>query len=230
MNQAAQELNTILGGTIVPDLLSDYGRRFYFPKGIAAQSAEAKKHATNLNATIGMAYLDKEPVEHTAIRKQLPDLTPDESVAYAPTGGDAVLRKQWKEGILRKNPGLDGERISEPMVVPGLTNGISQVADLFADKGDPVVIPDMFWGNYRLIFEGRREAVIHSFPFFTPGFKLNVEGLRSALHRNARNGKVILIINFPNNPTGYTPTIDEAARFVEAIRTPAEEGLKIVVS
>lgn len=128
----------------------------------------------------------------------------------------------------RKNPSLSADAISEPMVVPGLTSGISQLADLFADEGDPVVIPDMFWGNYRLIFEGRREAVIHSFPFFTPELKLNTEGLGTALRENARNGKIILVLNFPNNPTGYSPTDEEAARIVEVLRRLAEEGLKIL--
>ncbi len=228
MNKIAQELNKVLEGTIALELLSDYGKRFYFPKGIAAQSAEAKKHAKVLNATIGMAYLNREPVEHSAIRHQLPQLAPEESVAYAPTGGDNALRKRWKLEIVRKNPDLDPEKISDPMVVPGLTSGISQIADLFADAGDPVVVPDMFWGNYRLIFEGRREAVMHEFPFFTPDMKLNVEGFRTALKENAHNGKVILIVNFPNNPTGYSPTADEAVRLVEVIRELAEEGLKIV--
>ncbi len=229
MNKLAQDLNNILEGTAALDLLSDYGKRFYFPKGIAAQSAEAKKLATNLNATIGMAYLNGEPVEHSAVRQQLPGLAPDETVAYAPTGGDAALRALWKKEILRKNPDLTADRISEPMVVPGLTSGISQIADLFADAGDPVVIADMFWGNYRLIFEGRREAVIHSFPFFTDEARLNIEGMQKALRDNARNGKVLLVLNFPNNPTGYSPNGDEAARMVEAVRELAEEGLKIVV-
>ena len=229
MNKLAQDLNRILEGTSALDLLSDYGKRFYFPKGIAAQSAEAKKLATNLNATIGMAYLDGEPVEHTAVRQQLPGLTPEETVAYAPTGGDAALRALWKKEILRKNPDLTAEHISEPMVVPGLTSGISQIADLFADAGDPVVIADMFWGNYRLIFEGRREAVIHPFPFFTDDAKLNIAGMQKALRESARNGKVLLVLNFPNNPTGYSPTSAEASSMVDAVRELAEEGLKIVV-
>lgn len=228
MNSIAEELNATLEGTVALELLSDYGRRFYFPRGIAAQSAEAKQHAKVLNATIGMAYLDRQPVEHSAVRRQLPELAPDESVAYAPTGGDARLRARWKEEILRKNPDLDASRISEPMVVPGLTSGISQIADLFVNPGDPVVMPDMFWGNYRLIFEGRREASLHTFPFFTPDSRLNVEGFKKALRDNARNGKVLLIVNFPNNPTGYSPTAKEAQQLVEAIRELAEEGLKIV--
>lgn len=228
MNRIAQELNKTLEGTVALDLLSDYGKRFYFPKGIAAQSAEAKKHANVLNATIGMAYLNKEPVEHTAVRKQLPQLAPDESVAYAPTGGDNALRTRWKQEILRKNADLSDQQISQPMVVPGLTSGISQIADLFVDPGDPVVIPDMFWGNYRLIFEGRNEANIHGFPFFGPDMKLNIEGFRKALSENARNGKVILLVNFPNNPTGYSPTEDEAARLVDVIRELASGGLRIV--
>jgi len=34
------------------------------------------------------------------------------------------------------------------MVVPGLTAGISFLADLFVDEGDPVVMPELFWDNY----------------------------------------------------------------------------------
>ena len=56
MNPLADELNTVLEGTIAGRLLSNLGRRFYFPKGIIAQSTEAKKAATLANGTIGMAY------------------------------------------------------------------------------------------------------------------------------------------------------------------------------
>lgn len=48
MNSIAQELNSVLESTIASDLLSDFGKRFYFPKGIVAQSAEAKKKRTDL--------------------------------------------------------------------------------------------------------------------------------------------------------------------------------------
>ncbi|MDR3311943.1 MAG: aminotransferase, partial [Spirochaetaceae bacterium] len=51
----AQELNTALRDTTPGALLSGLGRRLYFPKGIIAQSAEAKQFGTLANGTIGVA-------------------------------------------------------------------------------------------------------------------------------------------------------------------------------
>ena len=144
MNDLAVALNRTLEGSSVDRLLSQFGRRFYFPKGIAAQSAEASKKATRYNATIGMAYETVQPMMVPSLRELLPDLSPSEAVAYAPNGGDAELRAKWKAEIRRKNPDLGDALIGEPTVVPGLTNGICQLADLFADPGDTILTPDMF--------------------------------------------------------------------------------------
>jgi hypothetical protein len=51
----ATELNKILKGSVVERLLSSYGMRSYFPKGIVAQSQEAAQLATRANATAGVA-------------------------------------------------------------------------------------------------------------------------------------------------------------------------------
>ena len=68
MNALASELNSALAGSIADALLSDLGRRLYFPKGIVAQSAEAKKGATRANATIGIATKGGTPVYLPTIR------------------------------------------------------------------------------------------------------------------------------------------------------------------
>ena len=57
LNPIAQALNEKLE-TAAPEILemlSAYGRRLYFPKGIISQTAEAKQKATRFNATIGIA-------------------------------------------------------------------------------------------------------------------------------------------------------------------------------
>ena len=127
----AQELNEVLKSTTPGQLLSDFGQRMYFPKGIIAQSAEAKKLGKTANATIGMTVSNGIPVVLPIIQKQLPDFTPQELVAYAPTEGNLELRNIWKEKILKKNPSLIGKSFSLPVVVPGLTAGISYLCDLF---------------------------------------------------------------------------------------------------
>lgn len=227
MNTLAVELNKTLEETVIFRLLSDFGKRFYFPKGIVSQSAEAKKYATRFNATIGMATLGGKPMHLNSLKELIPDLPPEQIFSYAPTPGNRQLRELWLDDMIRKNPSLAGQNTSLPLVVSGLTHGISVLADLFAGPGDCVLVPDMFWGNYRLIFEERNRASISTFPFYNPQAGLNIEGLKDALNRIA-GGKVILMLNFPNNPTGYSPTEWEARALVQLLKEQARKGLNIL--
>jgi len=229
MNALATELNTALAGTAAEALLSGLGRRMFFPRGIVAQSAEAKKGATRANATIGIATRGGKPVFLPTIRSLVPQLDPDEIFPYAPTQGVEKLRELWKKDLVRKNPDIGDAPCSLPLVVPGLTCGISTLADLFAEKGDTLVLPDLHWDNYPLIFETRREAEVATFPFFTAGGGFNTPAMKETLSRAAKKGKAILLLNFPNNPTGYSPTVAEAQAIVDAIREVASSGARMLV-
>ncbi|MGI6438043.1 MAG: hypothetical protein ACOX0D_08455 [Sphaerochaeta sp.] len=55
MHELARELNQALKDSVVGSLLSETGRRMFFPKGIVAQSAEATEKAKRFNATAGLA-------------------------------------------------------------------------------------------------------------------------------------------------------------------------------
>ena len=229
MNPLAAELNAVLKGSVAGALLSDLGQRIFFPKGIVAQSAEAKKGATRANATIGIATRGGKPVYLEAIRSLVPGLDPDEIFPYAPTQGIEKLRELWKKEILSKNPDIGSAEFSLPVLVPGLTAGISTLADLFVNRGDTLILPDLHWDNYPLIFETRREAKISLFPFYSSAGGFNVEGLNAAMKKAAVTGKVVLLLNFPNNPTGYSPTRSEADAVVTAIRDVAAGGARVLV-
>jgi len=56
-----------------------------------------------------------------------------------------------------------------------------------------------------------------------------VKGMSEALVSAARNDKVVLVLNFPHNPTGYTPTKDEAKNLADELVRLAETGLNLVV-
>lgn len=229
MNQLAKELNTILSGSTAERLLSDMGRRMYFPKGILTQSAEATEKAYTFNATIGMAYEHGEPMMLDALKEALPTLSAAEAVAYAPTGGVGAVRSQWKEAMIKKNPNLAGKPFSLPLVVPGLTAAISYIVDMFLNPGEEVVVPDLHWPNYRLIIEERKMAKGLTFPIFA-GSGYNVPGLVKAMEDScARHGKAALILNFPNNPTGYSLTLREAKDIKDALVGLAEAGNDILV-
>lgn len=229
MNQLAEELNAILANSAAERLLSEMGRRMYFPKGILTQSAEAGEHAHRFNATIGMAYEYGEPLMLDALREALPTLSKSEAVAYAPTGGNLALRTHWKSSLYRKNPSLEGKSFSLPVVVPGLTAAVSYLADMFVEPGDTVVVPDLHWPNYRLIIEERKTAAGLTFPIFEAG-GYNLAGLESRLKEaGARRGKAICVLNFPNNPTGYSLTLAEADAMVKLLVRVASEGTDILV-
>jgi aspartate/methionine/tyrosine aminotransferase len=227
MNELAVELNQALKGTVVEALLSDFGRRIYFPKGIVAQSAEAGQQAHRLNATIGIATRGGQAMNLAAIRERFQGLTPNEIFAYAPTAGAPALREAWKKEMLAKNPSLAGKTISLPAAVAGLTHGIALAAELFAGPGDAVLMPDMCWDNYRLIFEDRLQAAVRTFPFFTAAGGLGLEALRQALEALGQ-GKVIVLLNFPNNPTGYSPSPEEARGLLGVLAERARTGQKIL--
>jgi aspartate/methionine/tyrosine aminotransferase len=228
VNPIAIELNAVLDGTVAGRALSALGRRMYFPKGIIAQAAEARKAAHTVDATIGIATERGSPMSLSAIREALPGLVPAEVFPYAPTAGFPKLREAWQRETLAKNPGLSGKPVSLPVVTSGLSHGIAILADLFLDPGDPVILPDLCWDNYELIMADRLAADIRQYPLFDAAGAFNVDGLAAQLAK-VRGGKAFTILNFPNNPTGYTLKADEAMRLVAALRAEAEQGTALVV-
>ncbi|MEA4900651.1 aminotransferase class I/II-fold pyridoxal phosphate-dependent enzyme [Desulfitobacterium sp.] len=231
MHEIAQKLNEqILGANpYIYDLLSDLGKELYYPKGILTQSAEADQKAFRFNATIGIATEEGHPMYLPVIQDNLSAYEPSELYTYAPPAGKLELRKRWKEKMEKENPSLRGKNTGLPIVTNALTHGLSITADLFVNPGDPLVLPDKNWGNYSMIFGTRRGARQVTFPFYNANEELNITGMKEALLAQKEYGKAILLLNFPNNPTGYTPTEKEAEAIVEAIREVAEEGINLVV-
>ena len=228
MNPLAEELNRTLENVTAGRLLSDLGKRLFFPRGIVAQSEEAGRLAGRFNATAGIAFEHGVPLHLSGIRRELPGLPPGEVFPYAPTGGMPRLRELWRQEIYRKNPLLGATPVSLPAVTAGLTHGISLTADLFLDPGDRVLLPDLHWDNYDLIFRERREAEPETFPFFNSRGGFNLEGMEEGLRRMPPE-KTVLLLNFPNNPTGYTPLEGEVRAMTGILETLAWEGRRILV-
>ncbi|MCK5805848.1 MAG: aminotransferase class I/II-fold pyridoxal phosphate-dependent enzyme [Lentisphaeria bacterium] len=230
MNPLAVELNEAIAAVNphVLEMLSDMGKSLYFPKGILSQSGEAKKKATKYNATIGTALENGMAMSLPSVMAPLAGLTPNEALLYAPSDGVLDVRDAWREKLLHDNPALVGKAMSLPLVTNGLTHGLALLGDLFVDEGDILLLPDKIWGNYRLILELRRGADIRQFPFFD-GDGFNIDAFKAALAAAcAERSKVVVLLNFPNNPTGYAPTEAEGEAIAEALIEAAEGGTNIV--
>ena len=222
MNKLAIGLNKALGSAA--EFLSKAGKRMYFPYGgILGQSGEAK--GCEINATIGMAFEeDGSPLVMKCFGDNLK--LDKKAFLYAGSFGLPKLREQWKEMEFKKNPSLKGVKFSNPVVTNALTHGIRIVAELFADTADELVCPDLFWDNYELIFQDAVGCKVRHFNTFKKG-AFDAEAMKKALL--APGQKKILILNFPNNPTGYTATIEDAKKIVAALKAAAKAGKKIVI-
>ena len=223
MHPLAKELNRVIGeaNPAVARLLSPRGQRLFFPKGILSQSAEAKEKAHRANATIGIASDGKDPLYLQCIHKYFKDIPPSELYPYAPSTGRKDLRDAWLAKLREENPSMQGKPISVPVVTNALTHGLSVIGDLFVGEGDLILVPDKFWGNYRLIYDVRLGAQIGTFAHYDARGGFNVQALREVLRARPEDSKTIIIFNFPNNPTGYSPTAKEAAEIADALREAA---------
>jgi len=233
LNPLAQASNDALQQDcpVVLDLLAERGKRFFFPaKGILAQAGEAKQKATFANATIGIATENGAPMHLGVVSKYFTGLTPGEIYDYAPSYGKPDVRAAWAKKQREETPSLGNHPVSNPVVTNALTHGLGLVGDLFLDPGDAVLSADLLWENYNLCWETRLGARFDYFHFFDDklaGF--NLPAFRAGLHRH-RGKKLLVALNFPNNPSGYTPTRVEADFIVEALTAEAEAGTRLVVS
>ena len=230
LNPLAAQLNARLESA-APDvlaMLSGLGRRLYYPKGILTQSAEARQKAHTSNATIGIATEGDSPMFLPSLALPIQGISATDAFDYASPGGRQTLRERWRDKLVAENPSLAGRRFSLPVVTSAITHGLFLSGDLFVDPGDRIVIPDKLWGNYRLTYEVRLGAGLATFPFYA-GSGFNVAGLARALAEQAAGReKLLVLLNFPNNPTGYVPTPAEGDAIVRTLLEAAERGTRIV--
>ena len=219
MTDESARLNAILEreAPIVARCLSELGRRAAFPKGIPYQSVAAR--GTEYNATIGQVT---NGAGAPLVLPELADVSRslDEKISflYSPQSGQVPIRQAWKHRQRKKSIGCTVET-STPMVTHGLTHGVSIVAEMFADRGTPILIPMPYWENYNLLFSLRVGADIRPFPMFKDA-QFDLPGFERALGQ-LQGQKAILVLNFPQNPTGYSPTLEEAQQLVELISRQA---------
>lgn len=233
MNPIARELNQILTqeNTHLMEMMSDLGKELFFPKGILSQGAEAKEKAFKMNATIGIATQNHRTMHFDSVMDHIEGILPEESLNYAPSFGMLSLRKAWQSALFAKNPSLSGQKISLPVVTCGVTHAASTFADLWINPNDVVVLPDKMWGNYAMIFSVRKGARLSHFPLFTETGNFNAEAFEKQLREESRtSGKVIALLNFPNNPTGYSPTHSDADAIVRTLIKLAEEGVNLLAA
>jgi aspartate/methionine/tyrosine aminotransferase len=226
-----------LQNTPLYSAFSELGKRIFLPDGIFYWSGRAKKEA-EIIGTIGSAFGFERDFVDGGSSDWLPcylnevseftNLDIKNIVPYASIGGLNETREIWKEWVIKKSL-YDKDKdkdlieklekqITSPIITAGVTNGIFQCCALFLNPGEFIIAPNKRWGNYDNVIEKLVGASIKSFTFFKDQH-INLESLELAINEVARvQEKIILILNFPNNPTGYVPTKEEGKDLVSLLQ------------
>ncbi|MFW9773544.1 MAG: aminotransferase class I/II-fold pyridoxal phosphate-dependent enzyme [Candidatus Thorarchaeota archaeon] len=217
--------------------LSEIGKRIFLPNGIFYWSGRAKKEA-EIIGTIGSAFGFERDFIDGGSSDWLPcylneiseytSLNVKDVVPYASIGGLNEVREIWRDWVIIK---ANYDKIEEahlianlekymttPVITAGVTNGIFQTCTLFLNPRDIIIAPNKRWGNYDNIIEKFVGAQIKSFEFFKDQ-NINLESLEVVINEVAQvQKKIVLILNFPNNPTGYVPTKEETKNIVNLLQ------------
>lgn len=225
--------------------LSERGRLARMPEGIRVWGERAAR-AGALDATMGVitasaSLLGGDGNDHgiaslPRIREAFAAWEPREVFPYAPVAGTAGFRDGWRRWIGMKaagdfsRPGPLEERLTRPVATAGVSGALAAVGHLVLDPGDTVLVPDRRWDGYDTTFgmvSGARVVPVR----LLDGAGWDLDAWREALIGAARErGRAVCVVNFPHNPTGYSPSEDEAETFARLSAEVAEEtGAAVVV-
>lgn len=158
---------------------------------------------------LGQGFPDFDPPER--LREAMAHYIAEGKNQYAPMSGVPALREQ----IARKLDRDYGCTISaehELTITTGATEGIFDVIATVVSAGDEVLVMDPCYDSYAPAVKLQGGHCIHV-PLL-PGFALDFERIRSALTPRTR----LVVINFPNNPTGAVLSAGDLAALAETLR------------
>ena len=202
---------------------SKLGENIILPQDVLIQSKETAAIPGAINATIGIATSNKKAMALPSINKVITEINNSEYLPYSPTPGLPKMRELWKEKILADNTSINKDFLSLPMVTTGITQGIDIAANLFSESGDALLLPNLFWQNYAQIYTIKLGNKIYKYNQFDENNEFSITNFKETLY-SIKEDKISLILNFPNNPTGYTPSDVELNSLVDVISTYAKEN------
>lgn len=187
---------------LFPSKLSNVGTSIF-----ATMSRLSEQHGA-LN--LGQGFPDFNPPDR--LRQAMAHFIEEGRNQYAPMPGVPALRQQIARKLAR-DYGANVDPDQELTITDGATEGIFDVIATVVSPGDEVIVMDPCYDSYEPAVRLQGGRCVHV-PLRTPGFHLDFERIAAALSPATR----LLVINFPNNPTGSILTRADLDALAEVLR------------
>lgn len=203
-------------------------RQVDLSSGTLAWSLRAKKRSSEdpnfIDATIGSALDDDgELLVAKTFVNEMRNLSATQLFGYAPLRGITDFVNFWKRDTLESFP-LDQRVKAENMsTLPvtscgGLTSGLMNASQVFLDADDPILLPNTRWGNVDNVFLKNRRLRELKYKLVDDEGRLNFYDLVAQLKLAEKSErKLSLYLNFPNNPSGISPSMEDVKILQEAL-------------
>ena len=132
---------------------------------------------------------------------------------YTANAGIATLKKEISNYLLRRFS-LEYDPDDELFVTVGGSEAIDMCIRALVDPGDEVLVAEPSFVCYSPIAQLSHAKVVHIPTRAQDGFKLTPQQLKEALTERSK----LLIMPFPNNPTGAIMTREELCGIAEVLR------------
>ena len=194
---------------------------------------KAKEMPGFINATIGSATEnDGTLMVCPSMVKEFNKLSGDELFKYANVRGLTSFVEVWKEDTLETYPQNLIQKADNLTTLPvtscgGLTSGLMISSQLFFDKNDPLLVPNARWGNVDNVFFKNRQLKEVTYDLLDDDGDLYFAEMIDKLKELEKTEKKAgLYLNFPNNPSGISPTMNQVKALQKAI---SEISIPVVI-
>jgi len=169
--------------------------------------------ATEISGVISLGIGQPDFPIPAKIKEKLINSIEEDRTGYTLSAGIPKLR----EKIIEKYPYKFAEDV---IVTSGVTGGLFLVYSALLEEGDELIVFDPYFSIYPDLCEflGAKAVLVKT----NPDFSINTENLRKAISKKTK----AIIINSPNNPTGYVYSKEE----LEDVVTIARENNLWIIS
>lgn len=185
---------------------------------------KAKTNREFINATIGSATEDDGSLMILPIiKEELCALSDTELFGYANVRGVPEYVHAWHKENINSYPDNLRQKAEDLSTLPitacgGLTGGITAAGQVFFTPGDVLLAPNSRWGNVDNVLFANHRLKELTYNLLNDNGELHFEDLVAKIEgASSKYDKIGIYLNFPNNPSGISPTFEQVQMLQKAL-------------